>query len=196
MAENVNNITWSIRPCRAEDIDAMREICIETSSMPLRNEKDRQLLLLMFCDSYLRYTSDCFVAVNGDDIPVGYILCAPDTCKFFRELRKNTLPQIKKFGTKYSMTAHSICFMHTLCVAFAPAHLHIDLTESARRRGIGTALMDTLKKHLAKKGISRVQLTCASKNKAAVSFYKHNGFKTVFRGFGSCVMRSDTDLNN
>jgi ribosomal protein S18 acetylase RimI-like enzyme len=167
----------------------MREICIETSSMPLRDDKDRQLLLLMFCDSYVELTSDCFVAVDENDRPLGYILCTTDTCRFFRDFRENVLPRIKELGFKYSVTARGMVFLHKMCVIFAPAHLHIDLTESARRKGIGTALMNTLKEYLSEQGINRVQLTRASKNTAAIGFYKKNGFRTVFKGFGSCVMR-------
>ena len=184
--------TYSIRPCTADDRDAMREICIETSSMPLRDEKDRQLLLLTFCDSYIDYADCCFVAVDENDRAIGYILGTSDTRQFFREYRKNVMPQIAQLGTKYAVTAHGMCALHRLCVLFAPAHLHIDLTASARRRGIGTALMNTLKEQLSAQGVKSVQLTCGSDNEAAISFYKRNGFKTVFKGFGSCVMRSDT----
>ena len=186
--KNRYTIAYSIRPARIDDLDAMREICIETSSMPLRDENDKQLLLKLFCDSYVELTSDCFAAVDENDRPIGYILCAPDTRRFFRDFREKVLPQISKMGSKYSFTARAIVTAHKLCVIFAPAHLHIDLTESARRKGIGTALINTLKEHLAGQGITKIQLTCGSNNKSAVSFYKSNGFRTVFRGFGSCVM--------
>ncbi|MBE6836310.1 MAG: GNAT family N-acetyltransferase [Ruminococcaceae bacterium] len=186
-----DNKSYSIRPCTLDDLDAMREICIETSSMSLRDDKDRKLLLLMFCDSYMQY-ADCFVAVDEADRPVGYTLCALNTREFFINFRKNILPEITKLGFRYSATAYGIIFLHRLCVIFAPSHLHIDLTEAVRRQGVGTALMNTVKSHLAEKGIKSVQLTCGSSNKSAISFYKKNGFKTVFRGFGSCVMRANT----
>ena len=191
--KNRYTIAYSIRPARIDDLDAMREICIETSSMPIRDENDRQLLLLTFCDSYVSFTSDSFVAVDENDRPVGYILCASDTRKFFRLYKENVLPQIAELGFRYSVMARSMCSLHKMCRIFAPAHLHIDLTESARRKGAGTALMNTLKEHLAGQGIKSVQLTCGSDNKAARIFYKRNGFKTVFRGFGSCVMRAKTE---
>ena len=191
MPNNESKTTYTIRPYKAGDLDAMREICIETSSMPLRNEKDRRFLLLMYCDSYAEY-ADCFVAVDGNDRPIGYILCASDTREFFRKFRKNTMLKIAEMGLKYSLTAKGICAQQLVCSPFAPAHLHIDLTETARRKGIGTALINTLKERLAAQEINQVQLTCGSKNKAAISFYKRNGFKTLVRGFGACVMRADT----
>lgn len=190
-----NEYSFSIRPCNAQDLDAVRKICIETSSLPLNNDKDRRFLLLMYCDSYIKSVSDCFAAVDGEGNIAGYILCAADTREYLREFRKSTMPEIKRLGLSYSVTAKGICLAYRLTLPLAKAHLHIDLTASARRKGVGTQLMNTLKEQLAEQGISRVQLACGSKNKAAISFYRRNGFKTVFRGFGSCVMRGNTDFN-
>ena len=193
MPEEKENAAYTIRPCRKDDLEAMREICIETSSLSLRNGKDRRFLLLMYCDPYVKLAAeDCFVAVDGSDRPVGYILCAPDTRRFSREFRKHVMPEIKDLGFRYSIQARGASICQLFLVVLAPAHLHIDLTASVRRKGVGTALMKTLKEHLSQKRIDRVQLTCGSKNKAAISFYKRNGFKTVFRGFGACVMLSRT----
>jgi len=189
MPNSSNDFFYSIRPCTLDDLDAVREICIETSSMPLNNEKDRQLLLNLFCNPYVEFSPDCFVAVDENNRAIGYILCGINTLRFFRTFKKKTLPKIKDLGIKYLLTARGIIILHEMCVVFAPAHLHIDLTESARRKGIGTALMNTLTEHLKKQGIKRVQLICGSENRPAIEFYKRNGFKTVFRGFGSSVMR-------
>lgn len=193
MTDRIFDNTCSVRPCRSDDLDAMREICIETSSLPMKNEKDVRFLLLMYCDPYVEYTDDCFVAVDEDDRPVGYVLCAADTREYLRQFRKNVLPEISKLGFIYAIKARFETAGQAMFRAFAPAHLHIDLTASARRKGIGTALIKTLKKHLAQKGVEHVQLTCGSKNKVAISFYKRNGFKTLFKFFGACVMRAKTE---
>ncbi len=184
---------YSFRPCRASDLEAMREICIETSSLPLKNEKDRRFLLLMYCDAYVElFLDDCFVAADESDRAVGYILCAASTHEYLKSFHKSFLPEIAKLGFAYSMRARLELAGQAVCEAFAPAHLHIDLTEPVRHKGVGTELMNTLKRHLSGQGINRVQLTCGSENKVAISFYRKNGFKTVLRGFGACVMRSDT----
>ncbi len=193
MAEKYAETVQTIRPCRPEDLDAMRTICIETSSLPLQKEQDRQFLLLMYCDPYVMYAAaDCFVAVDADDRPVGYILCAADTRRFFRTFRKETLPMIDRLGLRYAVTARGICAQQVLCTVFAPAHLHIDLLAAVRRKGVGTALMQTLKAHLAQQGIGRVTLTCGSSNESAICFYRRNRFQTILKGFGACVMRADT----
>ena len=170
----------------------MRDICVETSSLPLRNGRDREFLLLTYCDSYAAYAPDCFVAVDATDRPVGYILCAADTRAFCRAFRKNILPQIDRLGPRYAYASRALTALQFFGAAVAPAHLHIDLTESARRKGIGTALMDTLKARLAEQGIARVMLTCGSRNAPAVAFYRKNGFRTVLKVFGECVMLSGT----
>ena len=154
MPEERTGSTWTIRPCCARDLEAAREICVETSSIALRDEKDRRFLLLTFCDPYVKYAAESsFVAVDENDRPVGYLFCAADTKAFFRAFRKNVLPEITRLGPKYAVMGRGVCAMQTFCSAFAPAHLHIDLTAAARRKGVGTALMDTLKARLAARGI-------------------------------------------
>ena len=193
MSEKETKAAWTVRPCSAKDLDAMRAVCIETSSLPLRDARDREFLLLMYCDPYVTYAAkDCFVAVDTEDRAVGYILCAANTRQFFRTFRKHVLPKIDRLGLRYAVQARGVCAQQVLCTVFAPAHLHIDLTASVRRKGVGTALMNTLKAHLAEKGIDRVELTCGSGNKAAIRFYQHNAFKILLKGFGACVMRSET----
>ncbi len=180
--------TVTIRPCRDGDLEAMREICIETSSLPLRNEKDREFLLLMYCDSYFETEKEnCFVAVSSGKV-LGYILSAPDTKRFFRRFKKEIFPRIKNLGLSYCLNGGAVCFQQVVCSVFAPSHLHIDLTASARRKGVGSDLVRNLESHLAGLGVTKLQLTCGSKNKAAVAFYKRNGFKTVIKAFGACVM--------
>ena len=184
---------FTIRPCRAEDLDAARAICEETSSLPLNNENDRQFLLLTFCDAYVRYAPDSFVAVNAQGSVVGYLFCAADTKAFFRTFRKKVLPAITRLGPKYAVMGRGVCFLQVFCARFAPAHLHIDLTAAARRKGVGTALMDTLKAHLAAKGIRQVSLPVSGKNVSSIRFYETNGFRTLHRAFGENLMRAETN---
>ena len=192
MSEEKTEFTWTIRPCREGDLEAARAICEETSSIELRDEKDRRFLLLTYCDPYVRYAPDSFVAVDENDRPVGYVFCAADTRRFFRAFRKNVLPELTRLGLRYGGMGRGVCVQQTLCSLFAPAHLHIDLTASARRRGIGSALIGTLKAHLAQQGISRVVLTVSRSNVSAFRFYQKNGFRPLLKAFGACVMRAET----
>ena len=192
MPEEKKEFTYTIRRCEPRDLNVLRDICEETSSIALNTEKDRRFLLLTFCDPYVKYASgSSFVAVDENDRPVGYLFCAADTKAFFKTFRKNVLPEIARLGPKYAVMGWGVCTAQTFCARFAPAHLHIDLTAAARRRGVGTALMDTLKAHLAAQGIERVSLSVSGKNAAAIRFYEKNGFRTLFKAFGENLMRAE-----
>ena len=191
------NAAARIRKYEERDLDAVREICRETAKAGLREGTGGRFCLLLYCDPYLKLSpEDCFVAVDDADRPVGYLLCAADTRGFFRAFKKAFLPEIRSLGRFFALTARAVALQQTLCAVFAPAHLHIDLTQGARRQGAGTALVGALKAHLASKGIERVGLTCAKDNAPALRFYKKNGFRTVFGGFGARVLVSKTGEKN
>lgn len=193
MPDEKTGIPYMIRPCEARDLDAARGICEETSSIELKTEQDRRFLLLTFCDAYVRYADCCFVAADENDRAVGYIFCASDTRRFFKDFRKHILPEIASLGPKYAVMGRGVCVAQSLCAVFAPAHLHIDLTAAARGQGVGTALVKTLKAELKARGIAKVGLTVSRKNVNAVRFYERNGFKILLHAFGENLMRADTE---
>ncbi len=194
LPEEKTGFAWTVRPCAARDLEAARAICEETSSIALKREEDRRFLLLTFCDAYVRYSSDgSFVAADENDRPVGYVFCAADTKAFFKAFRKNVLPEIARLGPRYGVMARGVCIQQTLCRLIAPAHMHIDLTAAARRRGIGSALIKTMKARLAAQGIGRVVLCVDRRNTAAIRFYEKNGFRTVLKACGANVMRAETE---
>jgi len=51
----------------------------------------------------------------------------------------------------------------------------------ARRKGIGKALTDTVKKWACEKGVERLELQVTENNEAAKSFYKYLGFSDTGR---------------
>jgi len=60
------------------------------------------------------------------------------------------------------------------------AHLiTIDVLAHARRRGIGTALLDILEHSLASCGARQVELETATDNHAAIAFWHKHGYRTV-----------------
>ncbi len=65
--------------------------------------------------------------------------------------------------------------------------------EDLRRRGIGTALIKTMKARLAAQGIKTVTLSVSEKNVSAIRFYEKNGFRTLLKAFGFRVMRAETE---
>ncbi len=60
------------------------------------------------------------------------------------------------------------------------AHLiTIDVVESERRRGVGSALLTAVESILAARGARQVELETATDNQAAVAFWNKHGYRTV-----------------
>ncbi|MGB7470399.1 MAG: N-acetyltransferase [Candidatus Acidiferrum sp.] len=54
----------------------------------------------------------------------------------------------------------------------------LDISESYRRHGVGTALLQENEKNLALRGVRTVLLETAIENEAAVAFWKRHGYRT------------------
>jgi [ribosomal protein S18]-alanine N-acetyltransferase len=54
----------------------------------------------------------------------------------------------------------------------------IDIAESSRRSGVGSALLRAVEQRLAARGVSRVTLETATSNEAAVAFWQRHGYRT------------------
>ena len=88
-----------IRKMRAQDRHAVEHICLATASAVLNSTaKMREYTLLMYNRYYTRMVTDSFVAVNSDDEPIGYILCAPDYERYRKSFYENELKSIRKLG--------------------------------------------------------------------------------------------------
>jgi ribosomal-protein-alanine N-acetyltransferase len=54
----------------------------------------------------------------------------------------------------------------------------LDVAPSARRSGVGTALLDEMERRLAARGVSQVELETATSNEAGVAFWQHHGYRS------------------
>ncbi len=182
----------SIRKYQAKDKTAVRRILVKTSRLPAETEKDIRLLELLYNDYYIEVEPEhCFVAVDENDEPVGYIICAADYKKFRRTFMKFYLPEIKELGLKYYIQAFMDIMGHALYAAKYPAHLHINVLPVCQGKGTGTELMNSLKDELKKCGVKGLMLSCAADNDGAIRFYKRNGFKVLSVLGGGCIMAFD-----
>ena len=182
----------NIRKYEAKDKEYLRDICIKTSKLPVETQTQREFLYLMYNDYYTEIEGrNCFVAVNENDIPVGYILCAQNFAAYSKAFRRIYLPKIKKLGFNYYIMAESEMMGHRLFSKKYPAHLHIDILDVCQGQGVGTRLMNELKSHLKSKDISALMLSCGGDNTMAVKFYKKNNFRVVKNLAGSYIMGID-----
>ena len=74
----------------------------------------------------------------------------------------------------------------------------LDVVESHRRKGIGTALLRGMEQRLAARGVRTVFLETATSNEAGVAFWQRHGYRTfgVLRGYylgriDACQMRKN-----
>ncbi len=182
----------TVRSYRETDLPRLREICLETSSFSKNDAKTTAFLYLMFCDYYAMCEPESvFVAADETGTAQGYILCAKDFKTYRRRFRAFFQPQADRLGPYFFGIVRGEMFIHGLLSRRYPAHLHIDLSASARHQGTGTRLMDALKAHLRERGCPGVMLSCSANNENAVRFYLRNGFQIRHRLFGSCLMTFD-----
>ncbi|MBO5936553.1 MAG: GNAT family N-acetyltransferase [Clostridia bacterium] len=182
----------NIRKYQEKDKELLRDICIKTSRLPIETEDQRKYLTLMYNDYYTEVEGrNCFVAVDENDVAVGYILCAENFARYSKIFRKFYLPEIKKLGMNYYFMAIGEMAAHLLYSKKYPAHLHIDILDVCQGQGVGTRLMNELKNHLKSKNVPALMLSCGGDNTMAVKFYKKNSFKVVKNLAGSYIMGID-----
>ena len=179
----------NIRKYEEKDKELLRDICIKTSKLPTDTINQRKFLTLLYNDYYTEVEGhNCFVAVDENDVAVGYILCAEDFRKYSEAFKKRYLPQIKKLGLSYYFMAIAEMTGHSLFCKKYPAHLHIDILDVCQGQGVGTRLVNELKNHLKSKNVPALMLSCGGDNTMAVKFYKKNNFKVVKNLAGSYIM--------
>lgn len=180
-------LLYTVRPFRESDKDNLRKICMETSDDVFhKNEKLLKAVPLIYNDYFTECEPEnCFVAADGEDKAVGYIICSSDKKKFLKEMRRVYIPR----------ASHQHPFMFFCSVAYMAgvlrhgkgeyAHLHIDITESYQHKGAGTALLDALRAHLHEIGVDTLYVNTITRDDPAYPFYRKYGFEEYGNiGFG------------
>ena len=179
-----------VRPYEKKDFRYVQEICFETSWLKDKpNETNRAVVCSMYCNYYLDHEPDhCFVAVDDNDIPVGYVLCAVDLDTYREQMTENYLPMVRKLsGSDYYRFAAEIKLEQHFIKQGYTAHLHVDILEDYQRQGVGTQLLSLLEDKLKQEFVEGLYLVCGIKNEAARSFYENRGF-TDIDYFTGCVV--------
>ncbi len=182
---------YTVRSAVPGDTAAVNRICFLT--LDNNDERYREIAGLHWAIPYLRYELEhCFVAVNEDNEPVGYILSSPDTNCFRKQFRHRMKKEIvrafrkkrKEFsiGLYFREYFESTRYVDTLPRALEkeyPAHLHINILPGFQGQGLGVMLMDVLKKHLIEIGCPGIHLGVGRENTGAIRFYEKTGFKLL-----------------
>ena len=171
-----------IRPYEKKDFRYVQDICMLTSKYSEEiNPSNRAFMCAMYCDYYLDNQPDfCFVAVDEDDIPVGYVLCVVDLDDYTEQMQENYLPLVRKVssGDYFHFVAESKVAERYVRHGYT-AHLHVNVLEEYRRQGLGTQLIQTLEKKLADTFVEGVYLICGKNAKIARAFCEKNGYEDI-----------------
>ncbi len=183
----------TIRRMRADDIKDVEYVCRMTAGeLSIKDEKVGNRMAKMFSTYYARECYDsCFVLVDDADKAVGYVLCEPDYRRFSKVFRNVDVPEIYKLDKKSGRRCWFFPVPYTFYSCKYPAHLHIDLLPEYQNGGYGSKMIQMLLEDLKSKNVKGVMLIAGIWNHGAIRFYKRNGFKTIFKGFGENIMAID-----
>ncbi len=130
------------------------------STQSFDSEDSRSAFLWRYFGYYAVRAPELFlIAVDGGKRVLGYVCAVSDT-RFHREL--------------YAIASHVPVF-DDLYDAY-PAHLHINLGEASRGRGLGGVLIRNLESRLRRLGVTGLHLV-TSAGARNVRFYRKNGFE-------------------
>lgn len=166
---------------------------------------DADLVGHVFVGPYVSLSSGrSFTVVDADGV-AGYVLGTPSTRRFLAEREHEWFEPLRRryslidrdrlsaadleildlFDTPYPVTDD--------VVERFPAHLHIDLLERCRGRGVGRAAMLRMLEALADGGAHGVHLEVDQRNERAIGFYRGLGFDVVDTLHDSYVMARPLD---
>lgn len=147
-------------------------------------------------------------AEDAGEKVVGYVLCARDTRAFEAAAEDSYWPAVR--STRPSppdplpanspltpadarmlrlihATRSAAYIAHVGCIAFAPAHMHIDLLPEAQGRGFGRALVGRVVEQLESEGARGVWVGMDPRNEKARRFYEKVGFRSIGGAPDSCM---------
>lgn len=167
----------TIRPYEMKDSAYVERVCIETAGYRFTKTPVRErAAAASFCRFFItRCPEFCFVAVDADDIPVGYILCTPSFGKWCRYAPEHFL---HGFPYAFFWSIGSILGAAAYIRKY-PAHLHINILQPYQRMGLGRKLICALEDALRRQNCPGVSLCVNSRNNGAMRFYERCGYQMI-----------------
>ncbi len=184
----------NIRNAIAQDIPYLYTIALKTAFAGLDGTPyfyDSLCVGHYYAAPYFFYEPElCFIALDENNAPSGYIVGTSDTHAFNSWMQKTWLPPLaahyKQVNSFKSEAEQEI--IKTLLkgpgegvwqnLGF-PAHLHIDILPHLQGRGLGRSLMETFISAVKEKGAEGVHLGVDGRNTHAYGFYEALGFSIL-----------------
>jgi len=185
-----------IRPYLNTDRDAVMKIAADTAffGQPIENFlDDRNAFLDAFYSYYFDYEGEhAWVASEGVRV-LGFIAGCIDGKHHDQVVRNEIQPKLIKnlLHGKYKIRWKTLKFVIRLLGSelfneepnadeyVYPAHLHINVSEESRGKGIGRRLIKAYLSQLSQKGIKGVHLHTTSENVIACHLYEKCGFQLI-----------------
>lgn len=200
----------TIRPYRAGDLPALREICVRTGYQggdATGHYRDPAVLPAVFAEPYAVLPDGIVLVADTGERVIGYVLGAADSPAYYAAMRADWLPTVAdRFPapehdeprdldeTIRGLLHHPERMLAPGIADRYPAHLHIDLLPEGQRRGLGRRLMTAYLDALRERGVPGVHLGMDPANAGVRAFYDRFGFveiphpdgdeRTTFLGLG------------
>lgn len=187
---------YTVRKYKSSDKEYLRHICKETTwDDNKKNPSKLETIPVIFNDYFTENEPEnIFVAVNGEDIPVGYVICCTD----YKLFRKKMLTELQKRVLSTYPSSLWMLWATFLSVMITKkayrTHLHIDILPEAQRQGIGTQLINRLCVHLKKNNIRNVSVITINRSSMGYRFYCKYGFRPVHT-YGKSIITMTFDIN-
>jgi ribosomal protein S18 acetylase RimI-like enzyme len=180
-----------IRPATLQDLPGAYRVCLLTGDSGRDGTalfRDPDLLGHVYVGPYIVGQPGTQLVLVDDGGVAGYLLSADDSRAFEAWAGAEWWPVLRdRYPIRDDGTADAelVRLIHRPPVApdgvvgEYPAHLHIDLLERVRGKGLGRALMERLLGDLRGRGIPGVHMDVAVGNQNAIDFYQHLGFRVL-----------------
>jgi ribosomal protein S18 acetylase RimI-like enzyme len=192
-----------IRLARPGDRAGAYHVCLKTGDHGRDGEpfyrEDPDALGRIFVGPYLAFEPELsFILEDGEGV-CGYALGALDSRAFYERYEREWRPELcarfpKPAGDRSGWTRveqvhswyHEPDYFCPEPYEKFPSHLHIDLLERARGRGLGRRMLEQVMTRLRERGSPGAHLGLSALNKPAFGFYERLGFRELIRvGAGS-----------
>ena len=184
-----------IRAYRPADHDAVYDVCVRTAAAGGDARGlylDDDLMPDVFAGPYVELAPELAFVLDDGGTAVGYVVGCADTVAFAAAFRERWLPAVAgKYPSRDEVAAvhedsawlvaalHDPDRMVIPELAEYPAHLHIDLLPPYQGGGHGRALIETFLAAAAREGAAAVHLGVDPRNRRALGFYAHLGFRPI-----------------
>ena len=174
---------YTIRKYKPSDKERLRFICKETTWDDNKTDESKlDSIAVIYNDYFTEYEPEnVFVAVNEEDIPVGYVICSSNYALFKDKMLGDIKNRVKKTYAPSLLIFYATLISVMITKKPYRTHLHIDILPEAQRMGLGTKLIDALCCHLKEKSIRNVSVLTIDTGSMGYKFYTKYGFRVFSR---------------